>query len=78
MTGMLAASVPAQLLRGIGEPGELHTVLGGMPHNVTIEMDLALWRVARGDGDLDVFLRRYGHPARTRRCRHHLPPARRR
>ncbi len=27
-------------------PGELQTVLRGLPHNVTTEMDLALWRLA--------------------------------
>ncbi|SCE71835.1 pyruvate, water dikinase [Micromonospora coriariae] len=48
VTGMLAAALPAALLRGVASPDEIHTVLGGMPHNVTIEMDLALWRLARG------------------------------
>ncbi|SIN41579.1 PEP/pyruvate-binding domain-containing protein [Micromonospora cremea] len=48
VTGMLAAALPASLLKGVASPDEIHTVLGGMPHNVTIEMDLALWRLARG------------------------------
>ncbi|QGN48803.1 pyruvate, water dikinase [Micromonospora sp. WMMC415] len=47
MAGMLAAALPSYLLKGIAAPGEIHTVLGGMPHNVTIEMDLALWHVAQ-------------------------------
>ncbi|MBQ0901528.1 PEP/pyruvate-binding domain-containing protein [Micromonospora sp. U21] len=47
VTGMLAAALPASLLKGVASPDEIHTVLGGMPHNVTIEMDLALWRLAR-------------------------------
>ncbi|MGW3601996.1 PEP/pyruvate-binding domain-containing protein [Micromonospora sp. NPDC005161] len=47
VTGMLAAALPASLLKGVARPDEIHTVLGGMPHNVTIEMDLALWRLAR-------------------------------
>ncbi|HEU4349562.1 MAG TPA: PEP/pyruvate-binding domain-containing protein [Actinoplanes sp.] len=47
VTGMLAAALPAQLLKGVAAPGEIQTVLGGMPYNVTIEMDLALWRLAR-------------------------------
>ncbi|PWR05506.1 pyruvate, water dikinase [Micromonospora acroterricola] len=48
VAGMLAAALPASLLRGVASPDEIHTVLGGMPHNVTIEMDLALWRLAQG------------------------------
>ncbi|MEU8240911.1 PEP/pyruvate-binding domain-containing protein [Actinoplanes missouriensis] len=47
VAGLLAAALPAELLKGIATPAEIHTVLGGMPHNVTIEMDLALWRLAR-------------------------------
>jgi phosphohistidine swiveling domain-containing protein len=50
VTGMLATALPAQLLRGVARPGEIHTVLSGMPHNVTIEMDLALWRLAQHAG----------------------------
>jgi pyruvate,water dikinase len=46
VAGMLAAALPAQLLGDVARPGEIHTVLGGMPHNVTIEMDLALWDLA--------------------------------
>ncbi|MBQ0893515.1 pyruvate, water dikinase [Micromonospora sp. U56] len=48
VTGMLAAALPASLLKGVASPDEIHTVLGGMPHNVTIEMNLALWRLAQG------------------------------
>ncbi|MFC3382007.1 PEP/pyruvate-binding domain-containing protein [Couchioplanes azureus] len=51
VAGMLAAALPAKLLDGIATPGEIHTVLGGMPHNVTIEMDLALWRLATDAGE---------------------------
>ncbi len=51
VTGMLVAALPARLLKGIARPDEIHTVLGGMPHNVTIEMDLALWRLAQGAGE---------------------------
>ncbi len=50
VAGMLAAALPERLLDGVARPGEIHTVLGGMPHNVTIEMDLALWRLAQGAG----------------------------
>ncbi|RLP92562.1 PEP/pyruvate-binding domain-containing protein [Micromonospora sp. CV4] len=48
VAGMLAAALPAALLKGVASADEIHHVLGGMPHNVTIEMDLALWRLARG------------------------------
>ncbi|SCL38818.1 pyruvate, water dikinase [Micromonospora pallida] len=51
VAGMLAAALPAQLLKGVAGPGEIHAVLGGMPHNVTIEMNLALWRLARRVGE---------------------------
>ncbi|MFD3918599.1 PEP-utilizing enzyme [Streptomyces sp. NPDC058595] len=42
----MAASLPA-LLKDIASEDEIRTVLAGMPHNVTIEMDLALWQVSR-------------------------------
>ncbi|WP_199512702.1 PEP/pyruvate-binding domain-containing protein [Nucisporomicrobium flavum] len=48
VAGMLAAALPARLLAGVATADEIHTVLAGMPHNVTIEMDLALWHLARG------------------------------
>jgi pyruvate,water dikinase len=51
VAGMLAAALPAQLLKGVASPGEIHAVMGGMPHNVTIEMNLALWRLARRAGE---------------------------
>ncbi|RAO60714.1 Pyruvate, water dikinase [Micromonospora saelicesensis] len=51
VAGMLAAALPTALLKGVASPDEIHTVLGGMPHNVTIEMDLALWRLAQGVGE---------------------------
>ncbi|MBQ0991318.1 pyruvate, water dikinase [Micromonospora sp. H61] len=51
VAGMLAAALPTALLKGVAGPDEIHTVLGGMPHNITIEMDLALWRLAQGVGE---------------------------
>lgn len=61
------------------KPGELQTVLRGLPNNVTTQMDLALWELAqqiRRDpvatgqlqagqhpAGLDEFLRRWGHRA---------------
>ncbi|TNY35375.1 PEP/pyruvate-binding domain-containing protein [Thermomonospora catenispora] len=44
--GVLAADIPVLLLKGVASEGEVRTVLGGMPHNVTTEMDLELWRLA--------------------------------
>ncbi|WP_028923833.1 PEP/pyruvate-binding domain-containing protein [Pseudonocardia acaciae] len=46
MTGVMLASAPAALLRGVAADGEVDITMGGMPHNVTTEMDLALWRLA--------------------------------
>ncbi|MCE3550076.1 phosphoenolpyruvate synthase [Pseudonocardia sp. RS11V-5] len=44
--GFVAFGLAAALLRGRARPGELSTVLRGLPHNVTTEMDLDLWRLA--------------------------------
>ncbi|PZG49801.1 pyruvate, water dikinase [Spongiactinospora gelatinilytica] len=44
--GMLLGAAPSALLGGVATGEELDAVLGGMPYNVTTEMDLALWRVA--------------------------------
>ncbi|MFI7606281.1 PEP/pyruvate-binding domain-containing protein [Micromonospora sp. NPDC049366] len=55
VAGMLAAALPPHLLKGVASRDEINTVLGGMPHNVTIEMDLALWQLttrARDHRDL--------------------------
>ncbi|GLZ15916.1 phosphoenolpyruvate synthase [Actinomadura sp. NBRC 104425] len=46
--GVIAADLPVLLLRGVAPEGEVRTVLHGMPHNVTTEMDLELWRLAAG------------------------------
>ncbi|NJP88706.1 pyruvate, water dikinase [Nonomuraea sp. FMUSA5-5] len=55
--GMLAATVPSALLKGVATSEELDTVLGGMPHNVTTEMDLKLWGLAvRAREHRDLFL----------------------
>lgn len=47
VAGLLVTAALPPLLKGIASDDEIRTVLGGMPHNVTIEMDLALWQVAR-------------------------------
>jgi len=44
--GLLSGKAPVLLLKGVASAGEVATVLGGMPHNITTEMDLALWRLA--------------------------------
>lgn len=46
MAGMVAGTAPSGLLKGVASDEELDIVLGGMPHNVTTEMDLALWELA--------------------------------
>jgi phosphohistidine swiveling domain-containing protein len=46
-TGYIMLALARRLLRGIAEPRELETVLRGLPHNVTTEMDLELWDAAR-------------------------------
>ncbi|MEV7965362.1 PEP/pyruvate-binding domain-containing protein [Sphaerisporangium sp. NPDC088356] len=46
VAGFLMLGLAARLLRGRTRPGELQTVLRGLPNNVTTEMDLALWAAA--------------------------------
>ncbi|MFC4565551.1 PEP/pyruvate-binding domain-containing protein [Nocardiopsis mangrovi] len=47
-TALLVTALPGALLRGVADGAEMNTVLGGLSHNVTTEMDLALWRLAEG------------------------------
>ncbi|SCG46042.1 pyruvate, water dikinase [Micromonospora echinaurantiaca] len=51
VAGMLAAALPPTLLDGVASRDEINTVLAGMPHNVTLDMDLALWRLSQRAGD---------------------------
>jgi pyruvate,water dikinase len=51
MTGILLLGWPSILLKGIATDAEIDITLGGMPHNVTTEMDLALWKVAESAGE---------------------------
>jgi phosphohistidine swiveling domain-containing protein len=44
--GYSMLALARRLLRGIAEPRELEAVLRGLPHNVTTEMDLELWKLA--------------------------------
>ncbi|MFJ5699345.1 PEP/pyruvate-binding domain-containing protein [Arthrobacter sp. NPDC093139] len=48
--GYLLLAAARRLLRGIVEPRELESVLRGLPHNVTTEMDLELWHLAASLG----------------------------
>ncbi|MFL1446590.1 PEP/pyruvate-binding domain-containing protein, partial [Nocardiopsis protaetiae] len=47
VSGLVASAALTPLLKGIATDEEIATVLSGMPHNVTLQMDLALWEVAR-------------------------------
>lgn len=49
--GYILLAVARRLLRGIVPPRELEAVLRGLPHNVTTEMDLELWKLAVSIGD---------------------------
>ncbi|WP_433374836.1 PEP/pyruvate-binding domain-containing protein [Streptosporangium sp. CA-115845] len=62
--GFAMLGLAALVLGDRARPGELETVLRGLPHNVTTEMDLALWRLAariREDGEATALL--LGTPA---------------
>ena len=50
LAGFVLLALARQLLRGLVAPGELQTVLRGLPHNVTTEMDLALWQLSADVG----------------------------
>ena len=45
--GFALLALGRRLLAGLLDPGELQGVLRGLPHNVTTEMDLALWRLSQ-------------------------------
>ena len=49
--GMGSYALANRLLAGRARPGEMQTVLRGLPHNPTTEMDLALWNIARAARD---------------------------
>ncbi|HEX2075847.1 MAG TPA: PEP-utilizing enzyme [Geodermatophilus sp.] len=62
--GFALFGLAARLLGADAQPGDLPTVLRGLPHNVTTEMDLDLWRLAttvRADPAAAAALR--GEPA---------------
>ncbi|WP_327580447.1 PEP-utilizing enzyme [Nonomuraea sp. NBC_00507] len=69
IAGMIAGTAPSGLLDGVAADDELDVVLGGMPYNVTTEMDLALWRIAVHARDhRDLFL---GTPPAELAARYH-------
>ena len=61
--GIVVSRIPNALLKGIATDAELDTVLGGLPHNVTTEMDLALWRLAADLDEPERELLRFTPPA---------------
>ena len=69
--GFLAYNAAGRILGRAASQDEMRTVLRGLPHNPTTEMDLELWEIARstrGDPEaegraLEAFLQRYGHRA---------------
>ena len=75
--GFLALGLAAKLLGDRARPGELGTVLRGLPHNVTTEMDLALWDLAaRLRDDPDTVAALTGtEPAELAACRDTWPSA---
>jgi phosphohistidine swiveling domain-containing protein len=44
--GFAMLGMAGKVLDGMRQPGDLETVLRGLPHNVTTEMDLRLWELA--------------------------------
>ncbi|MFW5415608.1 pyruvate, water dikinase [Nocardiopsis sp. CNT-189] len=57
-TGIILTTAPGAVLKGIVTEEEADTALGGMPHNVTTQMDMALWGMAvRAREHRDLFLR---------------------
>ncbi len=47
IAGVGSFVLATRLLRGVARPDEMQTVLRGLPHNPTTEMDLALWGLSR-------------------------------
>jgi pyruvate,water dikinase len=71
-TGFALLGLAGRLLGDDARPGDLATVLRGLPHNVTTEMDLDLWRLAtvvRADGQAAAALGRESAPALADRYR---------
>jgi phosphohistidine swiveling domain-containing protein len=45
LTGFLLLQLARRLLGDLARPGDLQSILRGLPHNVTTEMDLQLWQL---------------------------------
>ncbi len=45
--GVLSYALANRVIGSHAKPGEMQTVLRGLPHNPTTEMDLGLWNIAR-------------------------------
>src|ERR687893_2058425 len=45
LAGFMLLGLARRLLRDLARPGELQSILRGLPHNVTTEMDLELWEL---------------------------------
>ena len=88
-TGLILLNRARRLVGDLARPDEWQTVLRGLPHNVTTEMDLELWAADRAGarrrgigGDVRIGLGRRAdrplsqpHPAGRRPARHHRVPA---
>jgi pyruvate,water dikinase len=61
--GFLMLAVARKVLGRTAQPGELQTVLRGLPHNVTTEMDLALWSLAQRIRAHEASLEAFAEPA---------------
>ena len=71
-TGFAMLGLAGRLLGDDARPGDLATVLRGLPHNVTTEMDLGLWSLAtavRADGEAAEAVRRESAPELADRYR---------
>jgi phosphohistidine swiveling domain-containing protein len=71
-TGFAMLGLAGRLLGTDARPGDLATVLRGLPHNVTTEMDLDLWHLAtavRTDEEAAEALRRESAPELADRYR---------
>lgn len=75
--GFLARTLAATLAHDAIEPGEFDDVLRGLPHNVTTEMNLELWRLAtriRADAPAADALQRHPAELAHRFAHRELPP----
>jgi phosphohistidine swiveling domain-containing protein len=78
LAGFALIGFAGKVLGDRARPGDLQTVLRGLPHNVTTEMDLALWDVATAiRADTDAAAALLARPADDLAAAYHagtLPP----